>query len=107
LQLFLSENSFDVEGIEALSEGLCSNSHLKLLALSKCTLDDEAFRPLIAALSVNETLESLYLWGNELTDRSAELLLDVLSQHNHSLYDVKVFDNPIPNYDDFQTVGFT
>mmetsp|Transcript_32044 Transcript_32044/g.55259 ORF Transcript_32044/g.55259 Transcript_32044/m.55259 type:complete len:326 (-) Transcript_32044:1124-2101(-) len=102
IQLFLAENTFDVEGLESLSEGLCSNTSLKLLSLAKSGIDDEAFRPLIATLSVNETLESLYVWGNELTDQSGELLLDVLSQHNHTLYDVKIYDNPIANYEAFE-----
>jgi hypothetical protein len=90
-----------------LSEGICANRSLKLLSLANCGIDDTGFKPMLAALAVNEALESLHVWGNFLTDETAELLLDVLNQHNHTITDILIFNNPIDNIEDFSQVTCT
>ena len=60
--------------------------------------------PLLATLSVNDNLESLHVWGNGITEEGAELFLEVLRQHNHTLTDLQIFSNPIENYDEFLEV---
>ena len=104
VKLFLNDNEMGEEGVAHISEALCCNRNLKFISLAACGIIDETFKPMLACLSVNETLESLHIWGNLLTDKSAELLIEVLRKHNHNLSDLQVFSNPIQNYDLFKMV---
>lgn len=100
-QLFLGDNDIDADAMIGISEGICANRHLKLLSLANCGIDDAIFKPMLAALTVNEVLESLHLWGNFLTEETGEVLIDVLKRHNTTLTDLLIFNNPIENFEDF------
>jgi len=106
VKLFLNDNEMGEEGVSHLSEALCSNKTLKFLSLAACGVMDESFKPMLACLSVNESLESLHVWGNLLTEKSAELLLEVLRKHNHVLVDLQLFNNPIQDYDIVKLVKY-
>lgn len=105
-KLFLNDNEVGQEGISCISESLCCNKNLKFLSIASCGILDEMFKPMLASLSVNETLESLHIWGNLLTSLTSDLLLEVLRKHNHVLTDLQVFSNPIDDYDFFKQVFF-
>jgi Ran GTPase-activating protein (RanGAP) involved in mRNA processing and transport len=105
-QLFLNDNKLSFEALESLSESLCINRSLTTLNLGNCGISDDMLSPLLATLSVNENLESLHVWGNCITEEGAELFLEVLKQHNHTLTDLQIFNNPIENYEDFLEVAF-
>lgn len=61
VKLFLNDNDLEGDGLSDLSESLCANHKLIFLSLASCGLTDESFKPLLACLSVNETLESLHI----------------------------------------------
>ena len=99
IKLFLNDNEMGEEGVAHISEALCCNKTLRFLSLAACGIIDETFKPMLACLSVNENLESLHIWGNLLTEKTSELLLEVLRKHNHVLSDLQLFNNPIQDYD--------
>lgn len=103
-KLFLNDNEMGQEGLSYISEALCCNKSLKFLSLAACGIIDEMFKPMLASLSVNETLESLHIWGNLLTNNTSDLLIEVLKKHNHVLTDLQVFSNPIDDYEGFKSV---
>jgi Ran GTPase-activating protein (RanGAP) involved in mRNA processing and transport len=105
VKLFLNDNEMGADGISSLSEALCCNRNLKFLSLAACGIIDETFKPMLACLSVNEALESLHIWSNLLTEKTAELLLEVLRKHNHVISDLQAFSNPIQDYEGFQVVS--
>jgi len=78
------------------------NKALSLLSLGNCGISDQSVKPLVAALSVNEHLQSLHLWKNKLTEQSAELLMEILKRHNNSLTDVQLFGNEIEDFEEVQ-----
>ena len=92
------------EGVSSISEALCSNRTLKFISLAACGIIDETFKPMLACLSVNESLESVHIWGNLLTAKTAELILEVIRKHNHCILDLQAFNNPIDDYDIFKIV---
>lgn len=49
---------------------------------------------------VNETLESLHIWGNLITDMGMEVILTVLERHNNTINDIQIFGNIIESYED-------
>ena len=103
-KLFLNDNEMGQEGLASISESLVCNKNLKFLSIAACGIIDETFKPLLASLSVNESLESLHIWGNYLTSNSAELLIEVLRKHNHVLTDLQMFSNPIEDYESLKLV---
>lgn len=106
IKLFLNDNEMGQEGVSYLSESLCCNKTLKFLSLAACGIIDESFKPMLACLSVNETLESLHVWGNLLTEKSSDLIIEVIRKHNHVITDLQVFNNPIQNYPEFILVNY-
>ena len=73
---------------------------MELLSLANCGLTDDSFAEVLSAMAVNETLKSLHVWGNAITDHGVELLVETLKRHNHTLEDVLLFSNPIENYEE-------
>ena len=55
------------EGTECLARGMCSNSTLKLLDLSSCSVGDVGCASLATALQENKTLQCLLLRKNEIS----------------------------------------
>lgn len=103
-KLFLNDNEMGQEGVASISEALVCNKSLKFLSIAACGIIDDTFKPILASLSVNESLESLHIWGNFLTTASAELLIEVLRKHNHVLNDLQLFNNPIEDYESIKLV---
>ena len=106
-KLFLNDNEMGQEGVASISEALVCNKSLKFLSIAACGIIDDTFKPILASLSVNESLESLHIWGNFLTTSSAELLIEVLRKHNHVLSDLQLFNNPIEDYESIKLVIHT
>lgn len=92
--------------LSEICESICVSHSLKVLSLANCGITDEEFRCLVAALALNDSLESVYLWGNYLTKDSAELILELLRAHNKTLTDIQIFNNAIEHYDYYLEVGF-
>jgi Ran GTPase-activating protein (RanGAP) involved in mRNA processing and transport len=103
-KLFLNDNEMGQEGVSYISEALVCNKSIKFLSIAACGIIDDTFKPMLASLSVNETLESLHVWGNFLTLMSAELIIEVLRKHNHVLNDLQLFNNPIEDYEMIKVV---
>ena len=41
----------------------------------------------------------LHLWGNKITDEAAEIIRDIIEDHNNTLFGVTLFDNQIKDAD--------
>ena len=57
-------------------------------------------------LSVNKTLETLHVWNNQITEVSADMLLEIIQRYNNSVQEMLIFGNNIENIDAFIQVSF-
>ena len=105
-KLYLNDNEIDSEAASDLSDALCVNVGLKFLSLGNCGLNDEAFKHILSSLSVNWCLETLHVWKNNITEVSAEMLLEVIEKYNPSLGEMLIFGNDIEDIDEFIKVFF-
>lgn len=103
-KLYLNDNKIELDGASELSDALCVNSYLKFLSLGNCGINDEGFKHILSSLSVNRSLECLHVWKNEISDSTAEMLLEVLENYNASLSEMLIFGNEITNIDEFTEV---
>lgn len=71
--LWLKRNPIGVEGAKAVAEMLKMNETIRVLDLDNCAIMDEGCKAVVEALyNNNNTLKSLYLDANGLTDVSGE-----------------------------------
>ena len=93
-ELSLDHNPLDSRGVTWIAEALKSNEGVKHLSLRSTLCDDEGAAQLASMLGINKTLENLYLCsdyddvaicGNDIGDKGAIKLADVLKEHNSSL----------------------
>jgi Ran GTPase-activating protein (RanGAP) involved in mRNA processing and transport len=103
-KLYLNDNKIDQDGASDLSDALCVNGHLKFLSLGNCGINDEGFKHILSSLSVNRSLETLHVWKNEISDLTAEMLIEVLENYNATLSEMLIFGNEITNLDEFTMV---
>eukprot|EP00828_Plagiopyla_frontata_P015259 TRINITY_DN19811_c0_g1_i1.p1 TRINITY_DN19811_c0_g1~~TRINITY_DN19811_c0_g1_i1.p1 ORF type:complete len:193 (-),score=40.01 TRINITY_DN19811_c0_g1_i1:79-657(-) len=68
-----------------ICELLIHNKVLKSLNLGDCSISDELLMHLKSGLKSNENLKELYLWENNITNKGAKFLLDILKHENRKL----------------------
>lgn len=103
-KLFLNDNAVDSEAASDISDALCVNGTLKFLCLGNCSISDEGFKHILSSLSVNRALQSLHVWGNSITDVTAEILMEIVENYNPVLNDVLIFGNCIEDSEGFSRV---
>lgn len=104
-KLFLNDNCVDAEAASDISDALCVNCTLKFLCLGNCSIDDEGFKHILSSLSVNRGVESLHVWGNSITDATAEILMEIVENYNPVLNDVLIFGNCIEDCEKYVKVA--
>ena len=101
-ELSLDHNPLGSGGVTWIAEALKSNKGVKHLRLRSTLCDDEGAVQLANMLGVNKTLEFLYLCsdyddvalcGNDIGDKGAIALADVLKEHNSSLRELHLCHN--------------
>ena len=74
LELHMRDNDIKDEGITAIA-GSLSNSSITALYVSECGITFSGVRSLAAALSANQNIRSLWLYGNPITVDGARLIM--------------------------------
>ena len=101
-ELSLDHNPLGSGGVTWIAEALKSNKGVKHLRLRSTLCDDEGAAQLANMLDINKTLEFLYLCsdyddvalcGNDIGDKGAIALADVLKEHNSSLRELHLCHN--------------
>lgn len=85
--LDLSNNYISDNGVESIVHSLSSdnNNTLRTLILQKNRITDKGARYLAEMLKTNETLLWLYLGENEISNEGVRLIAQAIEQENHSL----------------------
>lgn len=80
--LWLKRNPIGPEGALALAEMLRHNQHLRMLDLVNTQLGDDGLSAILGALiEANQSLERLYLGGNQIGPKHATLLAKLIRVH--------------------------
>ena len=68
-------------GIRRLAQALYRNTHLRILNLASCNLNDQGLSSLAESLRHNYSIRKLYLRGNKFGPKSAKLFLPILKNY--------------------------
>ncbi|CAF1151545.1 unnamed protein product [Rotaria sp. Silwood1] len=94
--LLLDNNHLSDLGVSYLANALATNNAtLKTLELERNGIMDEGASSLAQMLQTNSTLTNLYLSANQIGDRGVQLLANAIADHNTSLKELILDNNPL------------
>jgi len=90
LKSLILNNNYGIgdSGIQAIAEGMKSNSTLENLSLWCCSLHDAGVQAIANAMASNTTMKALSIWGNELTDEGVIPLCEALENASLSTFNL-------------------
>ena len=89
--LWMDDNAIGDDGITAIATAL-TNSRLRELWVDRCGITLTGVRSLATLLSVNQSIEHLWLNGNPITTEGACLLLQSAVNNEACQVDIKIDD---------------
>ncbi|CAF3181251.1 unnamed protein product [Rotaria sp. Silwood2] len=93
--LLLDNNRLSDLGVSFLANALSTNNAtLKTLDLERNGIMDEGASNLAQMLQKNSALTNLYLSGNQISDQGVQLLTNAMADHNTSLKELILDNNP-------------
>jgi len=93
--LYLNDMILFDDAAKALNKMLVKNKTLELLNSGNCGADDETLAILKPAFMFNQTLKSLFLWGNRISTNGGYFLKAMLQDYNTSITAMALSDNNI------------
>jgi len=99
LELYMGDNNIGDDGITAIA-GSLSSSSITELYVEGCGITFTGVRSLAAALSTNQNIKRLRLWGNQITVDGAHLIMESAMKNGVCEYvgiDNKYKDDEVKN----------